>query len=155
MAERIACTPAVHSMEARADRKGCCTTRTPHIRCRAPCHNPILRLSTAQVMFVSRNPLHVIRIPLSASDGSCSTHPNDGDARAHHKECCTPRLPRVHVKSIARINGPTNICQPGKLEDADGEYERTAWTRDLVRLIMLEPFFESNYRKLWRSAETS
>jgi hypothetical protein len=63
-------------------------------------------------MFVTRNPLHVIRIPLSASDGSCSRHPNDRDARAHHKECCTPRLPRVNVKSIAPINGPTNACQP-------------------------------------------
>ena len=61
----------------------------------------------------------------------------------------------MHVKSIARINGPTNICQPEKLEDADGEYERTAWTRDLVRLIMLEPFFESNYGMFWRPAETS
>jgi hypothetical protein len=96
----------------RSDRKGCCTTRTPHMRCRAPCRNPILRLSTAQVMFVSRDPLRVIRTPLSASDGSCSRHPSDGDARAHHKECCTPRLPRVHVKSIARNNGPTNACQP-------------------------------------------
>ena len=124
-----------------------------YMRCRAPCHNPILRLSTAQVMFVTRNPLHVIRIPLSASDGSCSRHPNDGDARAHHKECCTPRLPRVHVKSIARINGPTNACQPQTRED--GEYERTARMRDLIRLILLEPFFESNYGMLWRPAETS
>ncbi len=75
------------------------------------------------------------------------------EARAHLKDCCTPRSPRVHVKSIARINGPTNICQPQKLED--GEYERTAWTRDLVRLIMLEPFFESNYGMVWRPAATS
>ncbi len=105
-------SPCTRWRRVQIGRAACCTTRTPHMRCRAPCHNPILRLSTAQVMFVTRNPLHVIGIPLSASDGSCSRHPNDGDARAHHKECCTPRLPRVHVKRIACINGPTNACQP-------------------------------------------
>ena len=124
-------------MEARADRKGC-LLHNPHAAyaVSGSLSQSDLSLSTAQVMFATRNPLHVIGIPLSASDGSCSRHPNDGDARAHHKECtlylsmfefhcprltaldiqttearahlkdcCTPRSPRVHVKSIARING--------------------------------------------------
>ena len=38
------------------------------------------------------------------------------EARAHLKDCCTPRSPRVHVKSIARINGRMSawkLCSGG------------------------------------------
>ena len=83
----------------------CCATHTPLMRRRAPCHCARTRSNVSPLgrvhSFCHPLSLHV-RVPLSASDGS--RHPNDGGACAL-KDCCTPRSPRVHVKSIARING--------------------------------------------------
>ena len=82
----------------------CCATRMPLMRRRAPCHCARTRSNVSplgRVLFVtlylSMFEFHCPR--LTALDIQTT------EARAHLKDCCTPRSPRVHVKSIARING--------------------------------------------------
>ena len=82
----------------------CCATRTPLMRRRAPCHCARIRSNVSplgRVLFVTRYlSMYEFHCPrLTALDVQTT------EARAHLKDCCTPRSPRVHVKSIARING--------------------------------------------------
>ena len=80
--------------------------RNPHAayaasRSLSLCGNQIQRFSLGQVRFVT--------IYLSMFEFHCprltALDIKTTEARAHPKDCCTPRSPRVHVKNIARING--------------------------------------------------
>ena len=59
------------------------------------------------------------------------------EACADLKECCTPRLHRVHVKRIACSNGPTSAYNP----QTRGRRVRMDFVDDL---IMPDPYSQSN-----------